>query len=109
MKFKNNFIFIFIFLLLISIIIYNSFTKNTIVEEYGRHGGFGRGGGRHGGFGRGRGRALGYGAGAYGLYHGYNNSYYGGDGDYGYDYPLYYPYRYHELVYNSSYENPIII
>jgi hypothetical protein len=99
MKFKNNFIFIFIFLLLISIIIYNSFTKNTIVEEYGRHGGFGRG----------RGRALGYGAGAYGLYHGYNNSYYGGDGDYGYDYPLYYPYRYHELVYNSSYENPIII
>jgi hypothetical protein len=99
MKFKNIFIFIFIFLLLITIIIYNSFTKNTIVEEYGRHGGFG--GGRHGGYGRGR--ALGYGAGGYGLYHGY----YKENGDYGY--PLYCPYRYKEIINDSSYEIPVII
>jgi hypothetical protein len=84
MKFKN--IFIFIFLLLITIIIYNSFTKNRIVEEYGR------------------GRALGYGAGGYGLYHGY----YKENGDYGY--PLYCPYRYKEIINDSSsYESPIII
>jgi hypothetical protein len=92
MKFKN--IFIFIFLLLITIIIYNSFTKNRIVEEYGRYGVYGRG------------RALGYGAGgAYGLYHGY----YKENGDYGY--PLYCPYRYpyKKFINDSSYEIPVII
>jgi len=84
--------FLVILLMVFAIVLFNSFTKKSLVE------GHGFGGGSHGLGGGGLGRGFGYGI---------NRSYYGGHGGYGYS-NLYYPYYAPSIVYDS-YGNPILL